>query len=30
MTRKNQILVERNHKINTLSRSPRQKVRGGK
>ena len=30
MIRKNQILVERNHKIQTLSRSPRQKVRGGK
>ena len=30
MIRKNQILVERNHKIKTFSRSPRQKVRGGK
>ena len=30
MIRKNQILVERNHEIQTLSRGPRQKVRGGK
>ena len=27
---KNQIMIEGNHKIQTLSRSPRQKVRGGK
>jgi hypothetical protein len=30
MIRKNQILIESNQKIQTLSRSPRQKVGGGK
>ena len=30
MIRKNQILIERNHNIKTLLRSPQQKVRGGK
>ena len=30
MIRKNQFMIEGNHKIQTLSRSPRQKVRGAK